>query len=547
MKVLIAEDDENSRLLQHTILESAGHTVLSAANGREAFQVLARSIPDLIISDIMMPEMDGYAFCRAVKSDPAFAHIPFVFYSATFTTEADKQLAAELGSSLFLIKPMEPDEFMATIQKVLDQGISASPPVSIPSLDAGAIDVKYASSLARKLDKKVVELKRAHTELATTQAQLERIKESYQFAQKIARIGIWDWDLVSGEFWWSDELYHLLGVPPETPPTRDLLLRRIAPDDRPRFERAMRMAEEKAIPFHMDNYVLGAGDVELMIRAEVSIAHFDHTLKKPRRLVCVMQDITQQRKMESEKARLELNLRQSQKIEALGTMAGSIAHDFKNILMIVQANAESLRMEGASRPADEIEQLNQIIAACRRAGELAGQIMTFSRQEKMAKVPTPILPVMEEVLRLIRSILPPGISMNSRLDAACPAVVANSTQIHQVIMNLCMNAIQAMTGASGTIEVTMEPVIVQGWDPIVLEGLKAGKYVLIQVQDRGCGMDNATRERIFEPYFTTKEAGGGTGLGLSVAYGIVLEHNGQISVSSEEGSGSTFSVYLPVA
>lgn len=547
MKILVAEDDENSRLLQHTILEAAGHEVTSVSNGREAFAKIVADRPDAIISDIMMPEMDGYALCRAVKSNPDFVDIPFIFYSATFTSEADRQLAEELGGSQFLVKPMDPDEFMAAIDSILSINISARPAREVPALDTDAVDAKYASTLARKLDKKHYELKRVNSELAATQVNLRHIRESYQLAQKIAHMGIWDWDLASGEFWWSDELYALLDVPPDTQTTRELLLDKIAGHDRKRFELALNMAKEKAIPFHMDIHVAPDGHNERIFRAEVAITSLDEMDKTPRRLVCVMQDITQQRRIETDRSRLETSLRQKQKIEALGSMAGSIAHDFKNLLMVVQAHAHDLRHDDVVRSDDENDQLDQIIAACSRANELAGQILLFSRHEKMAKEPVLLQPVIEEVMKLIRPSLAAGIELKTRLDPQSPPVLTNASQFHQVLMNLCMNAIQALPDSGGLLEVTMDPVDVHAWDKVAQEGLKAGKYVKIAVRDNGRGMDQATRERIFEPYFTTRGASGGTGLGLSVVHGIVLEHNGQIMLNSEPGRGTTFSVYLPVA
>jgi len=548
MKILVVEDDENSRVLQHTILEAGGHSVVSAANGREALVKISEGAPELIISDIMMPEMDGYALCRAVKSNPDLVHIPFVFYSATFTSSGDQQLAAELGGSRFLIKPMDPDAFLASIRELLLDGIPPEVPPIIQPLDKDAMDVKYANTISRKLDKKVEELKHAHSQLALTQTRLQQIKDSYRLAQKIAQVGCWDFNVSAREFWWSDELYALLGLAVgDKAPTRAMLLNRIAPEDRDRFERALVMAEEKAIPFHMDHHVIGPNDQLKLVRTETEITAFNPGTGRPARLVSVMQDITRQRQMEEDKARLELNLRQGQKIQALGSLASSIAHDFNNILTTIQANAEVLTMSDTALSAEDREQLDHITSACRRASGLVQQIMTFSRQEKQQKEPTLIATLVEEVLRLIKSSVPDNIKICRKFSSNCPHALANPTQIHQVVMNLCINAIHAIRPNAGQIDIQLDAIQVVGWDKVALEGLKAGNYVRLIISDNGLGMEEAIRDRIFEPYFTTKQPGEGTGLGLSVVHGIILEHHGQISVSSTPGQGTSFSIYLPTA
>ena len=169
MKILVVEDDENSRVLQHTILEGNGYEVVSARNGREALDRLKESVPDLIISDIMMPDMDGYALCRTLKSDPALAGIPFVIYSATFTTEADQQLARELGADLFLVKPMAQDEFMEQVRGVLASGVRAAPARRPSARDKDRLDAQYIATIARKLDKKILELNDARARLRSSE------------------------------------------------------------------------------------------------------------------------------------------------------------------------------------------------------------------------------------------------------------------------------------------------------------------------------------------------------------------------------------------
>ncbi len=545
MKILVVEDDENSRVLQHTMLEASGYEVFSAGNGREALELIAQARPDLIISDIMMPEMDGFALCRALKSNPAWADIPFVVYSATFTTGADQELAAELGASRFLIKPMDPDEFLEQIRQVLAQGVSTSV-AAPPPLDLNIVDARYAQALARKLDKKVQELKDTRAQLESSAENLQRIQECYWLAQKIARVGSWDWNLADDSCWWSDEMYELLGVSPDQAVAgRMALLARIAEADRERFARALELAAERGIEFSLDHGVLGPKDEPRQMHSAAEIAATDPQTGKPLRIVCAMRDITQQCQMEADKARMEASLRQAQKMEALGALAGGIAHDFNNVLTGILGNAELLRMHFPPLSTEENDSLGQIVAASRRATELVRQILTFSRRGEQTKAPTDLRAVVKEALKFIRAAIPSTIAIRMRLDENCPPVMADSTQIYQVVMNLCVNASHAMLPNPGTLEIALLPVQIEAWHELARVGLNAGQHVLLKVSDTGCGMDAATRERIFEPYFTTKKKGEGTGLGLTVVHGIILAHNGHITVSSELGKGTTFSIYLP--
>ncbi len=245
--------------------------------------------------------------------------------------------------------------------------------------------------------------------------------------------------------------------------------------------------------------------------------------------------------------RLERQLQQSQKHQALGTLAGGIAHDFNNILGAMLAYAEGCLpdLEPGSRPRENIE---EIIRAGRRAADLVNQILTFSRPTRQARRVVLLQSVVKGVLNLVRGSLPSTIAVDRQIDDSCRPVLADATQIHQVLLNLCTNAAHAIRSqGGGRILVSLNEVEVGPDMAAEHKDLNPGPYARIQVQDNGCGMDNRTLERIFEPYFTTKKMGEGTGLGLATAHGIVESHGGTILVSSEPGGGSTFEVYLPVA
>ena len=243
---------------------------------------------------------------------------------------------------------------------------------------------------------------------------------------------------------------------------------------------------------------------------------------------------------------LGLRLRQAQKMEAVGTLAGGIAHDFNNILGAILGNLSLAHEEAlAGRPTQY--SLAQIRRAALRARDLVQRIQSFSRQEPPALTSQWLLPIVEEVLALLRVAAPPGAVLHTELDPTPLRVLADATQLHQVLMNLCSNAWQALDGAPGTVTVGLSAVVFDDDAPHRPVGLGPGRHAHLWVSDTGCGIAEADRERIFEPFFTTKGGRGGTGLGLSVVHGIVMAHHGSISVDSRVGQGSTFHVYLPVA
>ncbi|WP_119965675.1 PAS domain-containing hybrid sensor histidine kinase/response regulator [Simplicispira lacusdiani] len=252
-------------------------------------------------------------------------------------------------------------------------------------------------------------------------------------------------------------------------------------------------------------------------------------------------DLTGRKKAEAHRNELEAQLRESHKMQAVGTMAGGIAHDFNNILGAILGNVELAKADcGMGSPA--MESLLEIEKAGRRARDLVRQILTFSRNEPPRRTAVPVAEVMHDTERLLRVTLPPAIDLHMHLPKGLPPVLADPTQVEQALLNLCTNAIHAIGDARGAVRV--EAVAAH---PDQRLGLPSGDYVAISVQDNGPGMDAATLERIFEPFFTTKPVGQGTGLGLSVVHGVMRTHAGAVDVHSTPGDGSRFTLYFPVA
>jgi two-component system, cell cycle sensor histidine kinase and response regulator CckA len=262
------------------------------------------------------------------------------------------------------------------------------------------------------------------------------------------------------------------------------------------------------------------------------------------RLLALVRDITDQRQAEEHRQKLEEELRHAQKLQAIGTLAGGIAHDFNNILAAILGNAQLLKLMLA--PDHEGHgKVSQILVASNRAKDLVQQILMFSRQREQEKRVLQLGAVVVEAGRLIEVTMEPSIKLELAIPSNLPTVLADSTQIHQVVVNLCANAVHAMRAKGGTVKVALSAVSLPEDVTESQPSLRPGRYVRLRVSDNGHGMDAATMERIYEPFFTTKSVGDGTGLGLAVVHGIVEAHNGAITVVSTPGVGTTFTLYFP--
>jgi len=267
-------------------------------------------------------------------------------------------------------------------------------------------------------------------------------------------------------------------------------------------------------------------------------------------------DVTERKHSEAARDQLEAQLRESQKMEALGTLAGGVAHDFNNIVATIVGNVE-LACQDVGPAHAALESLEEIRKASGRAKELVRQILAFGRRHPPARRLVSLEPVVTESTRFLRAMLPAGVALNVECAPGVPAVLADANQIQQVLLNLCGNAWQALQGQErpGVIEIRLEERSVSGTSTVDNDrrssservDLRPGRYSCLSVGDNGCGIDTATRARIFEPFFTTKPVGEGTGLGLSVVHSIVKDHDASIEVRSSPGLGTIFCIYFPEA
>jgi len=262
------------------------------------------------------------------------------------------------------------------------------------------------------------------------------------------------------------------------------------------------------------------------------------TIGGNRRLLSLAIDI-------SERRRMEQKLQQAQKMEAIGTLAGGIAHDFNNILAAIIGYAEMAKDD--SPPESTVaEDLEKVLEGGNRAKGLVKQILAFSRQDEMEKIPLHPERVMKEAIKMLRPSLPTTIEINQDIDTATGLILADPTQIHQILMNLCTNAFHAMEETGGKLDISLKEATLSTEDLVHELNVEAGTFVQLSISDSGPGIAPDIKKKIFEPYFTTKETGKGTGMGLAIIHGIVKKYGGFISLYSEPGEGTAFHVFLPV-
>ncbi len=304
---------------------------------------------------------------------------------------------------------------------------------------------------------------------------------------------------------------------------------------------------ERALRGEIDSYALEKRYVRKdghIVHASIAVRCIRKADGSPDYFLCVLQDQTARVEAERGQQELESQLRQAQKLEALGQLAGGIAHDFNNILTAIMAYSE-LAVLDIENPAEIRQHLEQVQAASNRARDLVRRILTFSRQRKQERKPLRLEPLIEEAMNLIRSTLPTTIAFELSLSPDAPMVLADPTQVHQVLMNLCTNSQYAMRGHPGRLSVALQSVEV-GEDLVRLHpGLREGRYAVITVTDTGEGMAPDVLKHAFEPFFTTKGPGEGTGLGLSVVHGIMQDHEGVVTVDSFVGTGTVIRLYFP--
>jgi len=382
------------------------------------------------------------------------------------------------------------------------------------------------------------------TDITTRKTLEEKLRHNEQLSlqlNRLAQIGAWEEDLFTGRITWAPEVYRIHEVELGYVPNAKERDRFYPPESRAVLDEAFAKARQDGTPFDLELPFTSARGHALWVRI---LGQAELQQGKVVRLFGGFQDITARRDAEEMRRQLESQLFQAQKMETLGTLAGGIAHDFNNLLTGI-LGYQDLAFDGLPEGHESRPYLEASREASLRARELVDQILTFSRQTGSKKLPTDLKGIMEDARRFLRSTVPATIRMEVDVAPDCGLVVADASQIHQVLLNLGSNAAHAMHNTGGLMKMKLYPIEII--ETSAYNQLAPGRYLRLDFSDTGHGMDEATRKRIFDPFFTTKEVGQGTGLGLSMVHGIMQAHQGTITVDSAPGQGTTFSLFFPVA
>jgi two-component system, cell cycle sensor histidine kinase and response regulator CckA len=508
-RILIVDDERHNRQLLDVMLAGEGFVLLTAASGEEALAVVAQHPPDLILLDIMMPGVDGYAVVAAIKANDSTKNIPVIVVTALEDRDA-RLLALGAGAEDFLTKPVDRAELTVRVRNLLRLKAYGD----------------YHQSYSQMLE----------GEVGSRAADLVESERLYRSTFDEAPVGIVHVDLDGTWLRVNQRLCDMLGY------SRDELhgsaAQELLQSEQVEGERdALRRLAAGTLDRHVVDEKRYRRRDDSLVWARVNMSVHRGAQGQPLHFILVIEDITERRTLEAQ-------FRQANKMDAIGRLASGIAHDFNNLLTVIVGFAEFVAAD-VNLPSQHGEDLGEIVKAAGRATGLTKQLLAFSRQQVLHAEPLDLNVLISDMTGMLGRLIGEHITVSLALAPHLSLALADRGQLEQVVMNLVVNARDAMPdGGSVVIETTdvdLENSLFHQ------EVVMRGRYVMLAITDTGCGMTNETRRRLFEPFFTTKDAGKGTGLGLSTTYGIVKQSKGYIWVYSEPGLGTTFKVYLPRA
>ncbi|MDF3071222.1 MAG: Blue-light-activated protein [Polyangiaceae bacterium] len=531
-QVLIVEDNEQNLYYLQSLLQGHGFHVVSARHGAEALIKARQNPPKLVISDLLMPIMDGYTLLRHWKADPRLRAIPFIVYTATYTEAEDERLAFSLGADAFILKPSEPDDFMKLIHEVAArQGKSPLRP-EMDTHAASTAQHLYSETLIRKLEEKSLQLEEANRSLRQEQAEL--ILRDRAIRAVSQGIVITDPHAPGNPIIYASPSFtQLTGYSTAECVGRNCRFLQGAETDKAEVARIRAaVAEGRECTTELLNYrkdgtpFWNSLAISPVLDSDGQLLHF----------VGIQTDVTERRELASQ-------LRQAQKMEAIGQLAAGVAHDFNNLMSVVLSY--SILIFEQLKPNDPLRaDVDQIRQAGERATNLVRQLLAFSRRQMLEPRTLNLAQIVLGMEKMLKHLLGENFELALVAGDGSSNIRADPTQVEQIVMNLVVNARDAMP-AGGKLSVEISSVALDAAYVATHPEVAPGRYVMLAITDKGAGMTAAVREKIFEPFFTTKATGKGTGLGLSTVFGIVKQSHGHIGVDSEPGVGSTFKVYFP--
>ena len=542
MNKILAIDDTRDNLVSIKALLKMlipSCQVITASSGKQGIQLALTEQPDVILLDIHMPEMDGFEVCTVLKSKPGTADIPIVILTAMKTASHHRVKALELGADAFLTKPINESELAAQVKAML-RIKAAEDRLRDENLRLEELVEERANDLFKAKEQLIIE----KSERKIIQKTLSESENRFKIMIEKSPLPMVITDANQDLLFLNEKFTRLFGYTLNDIPTAQAWWHMAYPDPeyrkkvRSSWEAAIEEAEGSSMDIGMQVWEITTKDQNIRTCEFNMVPLGDMSL-------IVMNDITDRIAVEKQRVQLEKQLQQAQKMEAVGALAGGIAHDFNNILYPLIGFAQLLK-EDIPKTSPLNESVDEILQASFRAKDLVQQILSFSRQMDQEAAPIKVQSIIKEAVRLSKSIIPATISIQYNVENDCVPVMADPTQIHQLVMNLITNAYHAMEKVGGELNISLNEKTLRNPKSYGLD-LPPGSYVCLSVKDSGVGMSEKILSRIFDPYFTTKGIAKGTGLGLSVVHGIVKNYKGDIYVTSTPGKGSEFKIYFPPA
>jgi len=511
--ILTIDDESYIRQSIKSYLEDFGFIVLEAENGKKGLEIFDANTIDLVLLDLRMPEMNGLEVLKRIKKKSP--DTPLIVASGTGNIAAVVE-ALHLEASDYILKPIED---MTVLYHAITKCLTES-----QLKKENKVYQERLKDLVKERTKELEDSEKRYKAIFEHTGTAAIILEAdYTISMANSRFcevaGLKKAE-IEGKKKWCDFI---------DSEHKDI----VSQFSKGSFQDSGHAHEQHEIS------LTNANGKNIFAYATLAM------LPGIDKIAVSLLDITEKKADEERWLSMEKQLRNAQKMEAIGTLAGGIAHDLNNILSPVLGYSEMMMMDVVpdSKAYKHSEKIQQ---AALRAADLVSQILSFNRSSEEEKRPIRIHPVAKEVIKLLKGSIPSTIKIVDSIDRNCGYVEADPTQIHQIVMNLCTNAFHAMESEGGELKLSLKEASLSDDELIEHPYLTKDKYLFLKITDTGCGMDDQTKERIFDPYFTTKEEGKGTGLGLATVYSIVKSYHGAISVKSALHKGSSFKILLPV-
>lgn len=526
--ILVVDDDQKTLVAMEALLSAPGRTIVTANSGHEALRYLLRQEFALILLDVRMPDIDGFEAAALIRQRERLRHIPIIFLSAIDTLEDDVYRGVASGAVDYLFKPVVPQVLQAKVSVFLD---------------LFRVNERLKQEAVRKSEERF-------------RLVIESLQDYAVFMMNPkGRISLWNAAAEQIRGWNEQEV---IGQSFEILYTREerehgdpwQAVKRAAADAR--YEAEGWCLRKDGSRFWANVVYTAIRDDDGTLIGFSSVTRDLSERKRAEEELRILNARLEERVVEqtgelvrsiAQREKLQEQLLQAQKMESMGTLAGGIAHDFNNLLNLILGYA-SLLQQYSANPTQLSASVEVIKETVKRGSALVQQLLALARKTETKFEPIGVNSLLTSVQILLQETFPKTIDVSSRLQADIPEIMADPNQLHQAVLNLCLNSRDAMPDGG---ELLFQTGVITGSE---LRGnfqeAREEQYVYIRVTDTGHGIDKSVRSRIFEPFFTTKPQGQGSGLGLSVVYGIVTSHAGFIDLASERGRGTTFDIYLPV-